>query len=74
MKLKKVWEEARTDYRIDRTLNSGEVHEWFYNEIFHSEAAAQKFIDDRGPSYRGNLSIHSVERAAGYAYEGTITF
>ena len=74
MKLKKVWNPARTDYRIDRTLNSGVVHKWFYSRVFNSEKSAQAFIDKRGPSYRGKLSIHSVEQPAGYGYEGTMNF
>ena len=74
MKLKKVWHDARTDYRIDRTLNSGEVHKWFYNHVFHSEKEAQAFIDERRPAYRGKLSIHAVEFPGGYAYEGKLAF
>jgi hypothetical protein len=74
MKLKKVWHDAYTTYRIDRTTNAGEVHKWFYNQSFDSEAAAQKFIDNRKPSYRGKLSIHPVKVDAGYSYVGTINF
>lgn len=74
MKLKKVWNEARTIYFIDRTLNSGEVQEGFYGHIFGSEKEAQKFIDERNPTYRGKLSVRAAEIPAGYSYEGTLAF
>jgi hypothetical protein len=70
----KVWEPARDDYRIDRTLNSGEVQKYFYSHIFSSRDQAQKFIDERGPSYRGKLKIVKVHRKAGWAYTGSIRF
>jgi hypothetical protein len=72
MKLKKTWNEARTVYFIDRTLNSGEVTKGFYSHIFDSEEKAQAFIDERNPTYRGKLSIRAEVWPAGYSYDSTI--
>ena len=74
MKLTKTHKPARTIYRIDRTLNSGEVHKWFYSTIFDTEAKAQTFIDERGPSYRGKLNIIAVDEPEGVSYVGKINF
>lgn len=70
--MKKRWEPERTRYRIDRVQDGGQVDEWFYGEIFPSQEAAQKFIDDRGPSYRGQLRVEMFVTPAGYVYEETI--
>lgn len=71
--MKKQWEPERTRYRIDRVRDNGEVDVAFYGELFHTKKAAQKFIDNRGPSYRGKLKIESFTVPAGYVYTTTLT-
>ena len=47
----------RQAFRIDHTDFFGERAEWFYSEVFRSEAEAQAYIDDRDPKYRDLLEI-----------------
>jgi len=79
MKLKKVWNERRVVYCIDKMNADGTMQRWYYPNEFPSREDAQGFLDEHGfwlaehgSESKARLSIRKVVRPAGYSYQGTI--
>jgi len=51
---------ARTIYRLDRTLKSGEVYEWYGSEIYDTRAQAEQAIKQRFARYQAQMRVVAV--------------
>ena len=61
---KPVLEPARTIYRLDRTMRSGEVFEYYGQEIYDTRYNAERAICLRFSKYQDQMSVVEVHQPA----------
>ncbi len=64
MKFEKEHRPARTIYRIDRILRSGEVYEYYGSEVYDSRQQAKKAATKRFNKYIDEIKIVAVHEKA----------
>ena len=74
MKFHKEHRPARTIYRIDRTLHSGEVLKYYGSEVYDTCKAAEKAAARRFSKYPDQLSVVAVHEEASDVFVSDVPF